>query len=552
MARQSQTAVENGEKITALYCRLSRDDELTGDSNSIRNQKAILEKYAIDNGFGNREFFVDDGYSGTNFDRPDWQRLIAKAESGQVATVIVKDMSRLGRDYLKVGYYTEIFFPNADIRFIAINNGVDSANQQDSDFTPFLNIINEWYAKDCSKKIKAVLKAKGEAGKPLANIPPYGYVKDPADKNKWLVDEAAANVVREIFRLCVQGYGIAQITKILSDRHIMNPSAYAKANGRLPLGGRSISGDYEWNQNTIAMILSRQEYLGNTVNFRTFRKNYKQKKRINRDSSEWKIFENTHEAIIDQGTFDIVQRIRDGKRRLTPIGEPSILSGMLYCAGCGKKMYLLRRKLQKRELDKFVCSSYRKGRTDCKSHFIHNVAIENILLKAIRNVVIYAQEHEDELATLLMKKSRTTADKALKSAKKEIEQAESRMKKLDTLIQRLYEDNVEGKISDERFTKLTATYEAEQHTLMARVKELKALIGKEAEATANVNAFLSIVKKYTDISKLTAEVIREFIEKVYISHPEKVNGKNIQEVCIVWNCIGEFHELIFDAETQEA
>ncbi len=552
MGRQSQTAVENGEKITALYCRLSRDDELTGDSNSIRNQKAILEKYAIDNGFGNREFFVDDGYSGTNFDRPDWQRLIAKAENGQVATVIVKDMSRLGRDYLKVGYYTEIFFPNADIRFIAINNGVDSANQQDSDFTPFLNIINEWYAKDCSKKIKAVLKAKGEEGKPLSNTPPYGYVKDPADKNKWLVDEEAANVVREIFQLCVQGYGIAQIARNISERHILNPSAYAVSKGRLALGGRNVSGDYEWNQGTIALILSRQEYLGRTVNFRTFRKNYKQKRKLNRDSSEWKIFENTHEPIIDQGTFDIVQRIRDGKRRLTPIGEPNLLAGMLFCADCGKKMYQARTRTRKRELDKFVCSSYRKGRTDCKSHFIHNVAIENILLQAIRNVVIYAQEHEDELVALLMKKSKTTADKALKSAQKEIEQAESRMKKLDTLIQKLYEDNVDGKISDERFVKLTATYEAEQQTLTARSKGLKKLISKESEAIANVHAFLSIVKKYTDISVLTADVIREFIEKVYISHPEKVNGKNIQEVCIVWNCIGEFHELIFDAETQEA
>ena len=551
MARQSQTAVENGEKITALYCRLSRDDELTGDSNSIRNQKAILEKYAIDNGFGNREFFVDDGYSGTNFDRPDWQRLIAKAESGQVATVIVKDMSRLGRDYLKVGYYTEIFFPNADIRFIAVNNGVDSAHQQDNDFTPFLNIINEWYAKDCSKKIRAVFKAKGESGKPLSNTPPYGYVKDPADKNHWIVDEEAAKVVREIFHLCVQGYGISQIARIISGRHILNPSAYAVSNGRLPLGHRDVSGDYDWSQNTIAKMLSRQEYLGKTVNFKTYSGNYKQKRKIDRNSSEWKIFENTHEPIIDQGTFDIVQRIRDGRRRLTPVGEPSMLSGMLYCAGCGKKMYLLRRKLEKRELDKFVCSSYRKGRTDCKSHFIHDVAIENILLQSIRNVVVYAQEHEKELVALLMKKSKTTADRALSAAKKEIEQADSRMRKLDTLIQKLYEDNVDGKISDERFAKLTATYEAEQHTLKTRVNELKTLIAKDAEATSNVHAFLSIVKKYTDIPELTAEIVREFIEKVYVSHPEKLNGKSIQEICIVWNCIGEFQELVFDAETKK-
>ena len=322
---------------------------------------------------------------------------------------------------------------------------MDSANQQDNDFTPFLNIINEWYAKDCSKKIRAVFKAKGESGKPLSNTPPYGYVKDPADKNHWIVDEEAAKVVREIFRLCVQGYGISQIAKIISARHILNPSAYAVSNGRHPLGHRDVSGDYDWTQNTIAKMLSRQEYLGKTVNFKTYSGNYKQKRKIDRNSSEWKVFDNTHESIIDKETFDIVQRIREGRRRLTPIGEPSILSGMLYCAGCGKKMYLLRRKLQKRELDKFVCSSYRKGRTDCKSHFIHDVAIKNILLKAIRNVVVYAQEHEKELVTLLMKKSKTTADRALSAAKKEIEQADSRMRKLDTLIQKLYEDNVDGK-----------------------------------------------------------------------------------------------------------
>lgn len=552
MKRQSQIAVESGDKITALYCRLSRDDELAGDSNSICNQKSMLEKYAIDNGFDNREFFVDDGYSGTNFDRPDWQRLMEYVDAGKIGTVIVKDMSRLGRDYLKVGMYTEMVFPNADVRFIAINNGVDSDNQSDNDMTPFINIFNEFYAKDTSRKIRAVLKAKGEAGKPLSASPPYGYVKDPADKNHWIVDEEAANVVREIFRLCVQGYGIAQIANILHDRHIMNPSAYAVSRGRCTPGRRNVSGDYEWHPATIARILSRQEYLGKTVNFRTYRKNYKQKRRFERDSSEWKIFENTHEAIIDQETFDIVQRIRDGRRRLTPMGEPNLLSGMLFCPDCGQKMSQSRTRNRNRELDKFVCSSHRKGRTGCKSHFIRNSAIENILLQAIRNVVAYAKEHEEELVALLMKKSKTTADRALRAARKEMEQSESRMRKLDTLIQRLYEDNVDGKVSDERFGKLTATYEEEQHTLTARVKELKALIAKETEDTANVNAFLSIVKRYTDIPELTAEIVREFIEKVYVSHPEKVNGKSIQEVCIVWNCIGEFHELVLDAETKEA
>lgn len=304
--RQSFTTAKNDNKITALYCRLSRDDELQGDSNSIKNQKAILQKYADDNGFGNTQFFVDDGYSGTNFDRPDWQRLVALAEEGSIGTIIVKDMSRLGRDYLKVGYYTEVFFPGSDIRFIAINNGVDSANQQDSDFTPFLNIINEWYAKDTSKKIRAVFKAKGQNGKPLCTNPPYGYIKDPEDKDHWIVDEEAAKVVREVFHLCVCGYGPQHIGREMMKRGYMNPTAYAKANGIGKPDTRTVGDDYTWQDSTVSHMLGRMEYLGHTVNFKTYRKSYKNKKQLKNDPSEWQIFENTHEAIIDQETFDIV------------------------------------------------------------------------------------------------------------------------------------------------------------------------------------------------------------------------------------------------------
>ena len=272
--RQSYTA----DKITALYCRLSRDDELQGDSNSIKNQKAMLKKYADDNGFRNTEFFVDDGYSGTNFDRPDWQKLMCLINDGKVGTLIVKDMSRLGRDYLKVGMYTEMVFPNADVRFIAINNGVDSNNQTENDMTPFINIFNEFYAKDTSRKIRAVFKAKGQSGKPLSTNPPYGYIKDPNDKTHWIVDEQAADVVREIFHLCVQGYGISQIAKDISNRHIMNPTAHAKANNIIIPDNRQYAGDYIWADSTVSLMLSRPEYLGHTVNFKTYRKSYKQKK----------------------------------------------------------------------------------------------------------------------------------------------------------------------------------------------------------------------------------------------------------------------------------
>src|SRR5574344_2015231 len=339
--RQSYVATPE-DKITALYCRLSRDDELQGDSNSIKNQKSILKKYADDNGFINTEFFVDDGVSGTTFDRPDFQRMITEMDAGRIGTIIVKDMSRLGRDYLKVGYYTEIAFPNAEVRFIAINNGVDSANQQDSDFTPFLNIINEWYAKDTSKKIRAVFKAKGQAGKPLCTNPPYGYVKDPDDKTHWVIDKEAADVVRQAFHLCMDGYGPTQIAKEFNKRHIMNPTAHAKANGITIPDNRGHDDDYIWRGSTIVHMLSRQEYLGHTVNFKTYRKSYKQKKQLKNDPSQWQIFENTHEAIIDRETFDIVQRIRDGRRRVTPMGKMPTLSGMVYCADCGSKMYQVR------------------------------------------------------------------------------------------------------------------------------------------------------------------------------------------------------------------
>lgn len=402
--RQSNTIINQNEKITALYCRLSRDDELQGDSNSIKNQKAILQKYADDNGFTNTRFFVDDGYSGTNFDRPDWQKLLNLINDDKIATIIVKDMSRLGRDYLKVGMYTEMLFPNADIRFIAINNGVDSDNQMDNDMTPFINIFNEFYAKDTSRKIRTVFKAKGQSGKPLCTNPPYGYVKDPNDNTHWIVDEEAAKHVKEIFRMCVQGFGPTQIATEMDKKHVMNPTAHSIAIGQARSDTRTVSDDYTWRYNTITYMLSRQEYLGHTVNFKTYRKSYKQKKQLKNDPSKWQIFENTHEAIIDQETFDIVQRIRNGKRRRTPMGEMPMLSGMLFCADCGAKMYQVRCRGWDHSKEHFVCATYRKVKGGCSSHQIHNVVIEEILLDGIREITAFARENEDEFVEIVAKK----------------------------------------------------------------------------------------------------------------------------------------------------
>lgn len=527
------------EKITALYCRLSRDDELQGDSNSILNQKAILQKYADDNGFTNTQCFVDDGYSGTTFDRPAWNRLSAMIDEGLIGTIIVKDMSRLGRDYLQVGMYTEMVFPNADIRFIAINNGVDSINGTENDMTPFINIFNEFYAKDTSRKIRAVFKSKGLSGKPLCTNPPYGYIKDPEDKNHWIIDEEAANVVREIFHLCVSGYGPQQIAREMMRRGYLNPTAYARANGRTTPDNRTVGDDYTWQNSTISHILTRMEYLGHTVNFKTYRKSYKNKKQLKNDPAQWQIFENTHEAIIDRETFDIVQRIRDGRRRVTPMGEMPILSGMVFCADCGKKLYQVRgRNLPQKEY--MVCSTYRKIKGGCSSHQIRNEVLERLLLDGIQAVTAYAREHEADFVELITQKSQTELDKSLRDGKRELEQAQTRIRKLDDIIQRLYEDNLEGKVSDERFARMTANYEDEQKGLESRVAELKKQLAAEKDRSVNVDHFLTLVRKYTDVQELTAEIVREFVEKMYVYQAERIDGQKVQRIRIVWNCIGEF------------
>ena len=527
-------------RFTALYCRLSRDDELQGDSNSIKNQKLILQKYADDNGFRNTRFFVDDGYSGTTFDRPDFQRMIAEMDAGRIGTVIVKDMSRLGRDYLKVGFYTEVAFPEADVRFIAINNGVDSANQQESDLTPFINIFNEFYAKDTSKKIRAVFKAKGQSGKPLCTNPPYGYKKDPDDKTRWIVDDEAAAVVKEIFHLCMSGYGPTQIAKELRKRRIEPPAEYGKRVGvNVPSAKLRENDDpCRWTTSTVVHILERREYTGCTVNFKTYKKSYKSKKQVKNDPSEWAIFEGMHEAIIEPEVYDTVQKIRDGRRRQTPMGEMPALSGMVYCADCGHKLYQVRgRCLPQSEY--MVCATYRKkGKSVCPSHQIRNSVIEQLLLEDLQRVTAYARNHEDEFLQLVTRNSEKALDRELRDCRKEYEQSKARIAKLDTLIQRIYEDNVEGKISDDRFAKLSGNYETEQAQLQSRVEELQRFLDDAKEKSLNADHFLALVRKYTDIRELDAEIIREFVERINVFQAEKVDGHRQQRIQIIYNCIG--------------
>ncbi len=528
-------------RITALYCRLSCDDEKQGDSNSIIHQKEMLSKYAKEHGFLNTEFFVDDGYSGTNFNRPDWQRLSALIDEGKIGTIIVKDMSRLGRDYLQVGMYTEMVFPNNDIRFIAINNGVDSINGTENDMTPFINIFNEFYAKDTSRKIRAVAKAKGESGKPLTTQPPYGYLKDPNDKTHWIIDEEAAKVVKEIYSLCVNGYGPSQIADILTERGVDSPSIHFKKIGLTysSLASKSTPDNF-WAQRTIALILDKMEYTGCTVNFKTHTKSYKNKKKIDNPREEWRIFENTHEAIISKETFDTVQRIRDGKRVRNNLGEMPMLSGMVYCADCGSKLYQVRGKGWPHDKEYMVCASYRKqSKQTCSSHRIRNVVLEQLILEQLQEVMAYAKENEDKFVELVTSQSRKEMEKSLREAKKEYDAAKARYSKLDDIIQRLYEDNVDGKISDERFQKLSITYEEEQSRLKARIAELDALLLAEKEKSLNADDFLSMIREYTEIKELNCEVIRTFIDKILVHKVEKVDGKKYQAIDIYYNGIGK-------------
>ena len=532
---------DGGEEITALYSRLSCDDDLQGDSNSIKNQKAMLGKYAQEHGYKNPQFYVDDGYSGTNFNRPDFQRMIKDIEAGKVKTVIVKDMSRFGRDYLKVGYYTEIFFGERNVHFIAVNDGVDNNNEYDSDFTPFRNIINEWYAKDTSKKVRAVLKAKGNSGKPLCNCPPYGYYKDSTNKDKLLVDEYGANVVREIYSLCLQGYGPTQIARILTARGVDSPVVWKSKIG-VKYSLEKFETPEIWSTRAVIGILSNPLYLGHTVNFRTSKKSYKSKQIIFRPKEDWVVFENTHEAIIDQDTFDTVQRLRESKRRPTRLGEMSVFSGLLFCADCGKKMYLNRCKEYKQyDKARFVCGTYRKGTAKnrgCTAHSITLDAVEQIVLADLQRVLAMAKTNEKEFVELLQSNYNKEAKRDLTAKSKEFDESERRIKELDRIIQRVYEDNINGKISDERFKKMTQSYEDEQAELTERIKVLRRELEAAKEQSDGTDKFLRFVRKYTEITELTPEIVRTFIEKIIVHEKEKVDGKRRQTVEIIYNCVG--------------
>ena len=547
-------AVMSTEAVTALYCRLSRDDELQGDSNSIINQKKILQKYALDHGWKNIRFYIDDGISGTTFNRPGFQEMIADIEAGIVKRVIIKDMSRLGRDYLQVGMYTEIMFPEHDVHFIAVNDGVDST-QGDNEFTPFRNIINEWYAKDTSKKIRAVMKVKGNAGEHLTTNAPYGYMKDPANPKQWVRDNDAANVVYDIGLYVMDGYGPSQIARLLKQRKILTPAAYYESKG-INCNVKPQDDPYGWNASTVAHILDRwREYLGHTVNFKTTKKSYKSKKKIQNPESEWVIFENTHEPIWTESIADAVRLARQTRRRPTKMGEMGMFSVMMFCADCGSIMYQCRATGFRREQEYYLCAGYRKSRDICGStHSIRTVILEELILQNLCKVVSYAREQEDQFVKMVMDMDEKERSKGLAKKKKLLTDAEKRISELDRIFKHLYEDNITGKLTDERFKKLSADYEAEQAALQTQANSLREEIQEEESKCANVERFLSIVRKYTEIPELTPHILHEFVEKIVVhaaTDPHsKTNRK--QEVDIYYKGIGILEmSRVFDIRQNE-
>ena len=536
--------MKQSDKITALYCRLSRDDDQQGDSNSIVNQKAFLARFAREKGFRNIEYFVDDGYSGANFQRPDWQRMMALVDEGKIGTIIAKDMSRIGRNYLEVGMYTEITFPQNHVRFIAVNSGVDSANQQDNEFAPFLNIINEFYVRDGSKKVRASMKLKGESGEYLTTIPPYGYMKDPEDKKKWVVDAEAASVVRRIFSLCVDGNGPTQIARILREKQVPTPTVYQSRMGQAV---RCIPPDnpYNWNGSTVSAILERMEYCGHTVNFKTHRQSYKIKKTIENPPEQWKIFRNTHEAIVDEETFERVQELRRNKRRPAKTGKTNLFSGVAYCADCGEKMYYCTTQNFEERQDHFVCSTSRKkGKDVCGTHFIRAVVLEKGVLRFLQILLWYISDCESLFREKLGAKRKEDFKKELSAKRRQLTQAQRRIEELDRLFKRIYEDNISGKINDSRFQKLSGDYENEQAELTKKVQTLEQEIVKQQEEADSIEQFIRRAKKYPELTELTPAVLHDLVNKVYVCAPDKSSGHRVQDVRISLACIGFLPESI--------
>ena len=526
--------------ITALYPRLSHEDELAGESNSISNQKRILETYARQNGFSNLKWYTDDGYSGANFQRPGFQAMLADIEAGKVGTVIVKDMSRLGRNYLQVGMYTEMIFPQKNVRFIAINDGVDSA-QGENDFAPLRNIFNEWLVRDTSKKIKAVKRSKGMSGKPITSKPVYGYLMD--EEENFIIDEEAAPVVRQIYSLCLAGNGPTKIARMLTEQQIPTPGTLEY---RRTGSTRRYHPGYEckWATNTVVHLLENREYTGCLVNFKTEKVSYKLKHSVENPPEKQAVFENHHEPIIDRETWERVQELRKQRKRPNRYDEVGLFSGILFCADCGSVMYQQRYQTDKRKQDCYICGSYKKRTADCTAHFIRTELLTAGVTENLRKITSYAAKHEARFMQLLVEQNEDGGRRRNAARKKELETAQKRISELSAIFKRLYEDSVTGRISDERFSELSADYEAEQKELKERAAGLQAELSKSQEAAENAEKFMKVVRRHTSFEELTPTLLREFVEKIVIHESVALDGKRRgklrrQEIEIYYSFVGK-------------
>lgn len=524
--------------VTAfLYERLSRDDNLEGESYSIGNQKKLLAKVAKEKGYTNLVHFLDDGISGVTMDRPGFVEMICQLEQGKAAAVFVKDLSRLGRNYIEVGRLTEEFFPNHDIRLVAVSDNIDTA-EGENELAPIRNLFNEWYARDISKKRRISNKIKGNAGEPMGQ-PPYGYIKDPNDPKHWIVDDEAAQVVRRVYSMTLEGFGTEQIAAQLEKDDVLTPRAYWLTKGIKRPGKGKQQPPTKWNSSTITKILSLQEYCGDILNFKTYSKSYKNKKRIDNDRENWVVFQDVHEAIIERAVYEQVQQKRGKiRKRRTNNGEHNMFSGLLICADCGSNLHFHFNQGNP-EIKYFNCSNYKGNRGTCTStHYVRVDFLEEVVLGEIRRLTKFASLYEDEFVKAVIGHSQQAEQTDRKLKEKELKTLLARDEELDGLFERIYEDNVSGKLSDDRFAKMSRRYEDEQKELSEKIKKLRSEIEKQSSRSMTTDMFIGLVRKYTRARKLTPRMLNELVEKIEVFNAEKIDGVWEQRLRIHYNCVG--------------
>lgn len=526
-------------KITALYCRLSQEDERAGESLSIENQKSILLAYAKQNHFLNPVCFVDDGYSGTSFERPGFQQMLNEIEAGRVSTVVVKDLSRFGRNSALTGMYINITFAKYDVRFIAINDNYDSIdpNSIDNDFAGLKNWFNEFYARDTSRKIRAVNKAKGERGEPLTSHLPYGYQKDPDNPKHWIIDEEAAQIVKQIFTLCMEGRGPSQIAKLLTQERVLTPTAYHLSKG-VRCSHKMPEVPHGWRSSTVVKMLECKEYMGCTVNFKTYTTSVLDKKPRLNPTEKQIVFYRTHEAIVEPEVFEKVQELRQQRQRMTKAGRSSMFSGMVYCSDCGKRLYFYTCQRFRPNQDYFICSTHRLYEGKCSAHYIRAVVLEEVVWAHLRTVISYVTCYESHFRAVMERRLKLNTEDAVQARKKRLKRAEKRVKELDQMFIRLYEDNVKNRISDERFSMMSSTYETEQAQLKSEIEALEREIEAQTKTEVDLESFVEKVRKYSDLQELTPYALRELVSAIYVEAPMEINGKRHQNIRIEYDFIG--------------